>query len=200
MGHIEQKTLDNSLTYSAFREFVTNALQNDKAALNIKDDYMAYAELNEARLHRLDKTLKVSEEATTSLKNLTKKYIWIVISESWCGDAAQSVPMLNKMAEVTDKVEMKIVFRDQNLELMDQFLTNGGRSIPKLVIVEADTLKVLGDWGPRPAGATKLVTDYKAEHGSFDQTGAVELQKWYTKNKGQEVQNEVVELMLSLDK
>lgn len=200
MINIEPKTLENSLSYVAFREFVTNALQNDKAALNIKEDYIAYAELNEARLHRLDKTLKVSEEATNSLKNLKKKYTWIVISESWCGDAAQSVPMINKMAEVTDKVELKIVFRDQNLELMDQFLTNGGRSIPKLIIVDTQTMKVLGDWGPRPAGATKLVADYKEANGSFDQTGSVELQKWYTKNKGQEVQNEIIELMLSLDK
>lgn len=200
MIKIESKTLENSLSYTAFREFVTNALQNDKAALNIKDDYIAYAELNEARLHRLDKTLKVSEEATASLMNLTKKYTWVVISESWCGDAAQSVPMINKMSEVTDKVELKIVFRDQNLELMDQFLTNGGRSIPKLIIVDAESMQVLGDWGPRPAGATKLVADYKETNGSFDQTGAVELQKWYTKNKGQEVQNEIIELLLSLDK
>ncbi|MCC9042639.1 thioredoxin family protein [Myroides sp. M-43] len=197
MINIDPKYIEKSLSYNEFRHYVTEALATDKSILNLEDDYLAYAELNEARLHRLDKTMKVEEEVIAKLAGLKKKYTWIVISESWCGDAAQIVPILNKMAESTDNIELRIVFRDQNLELMDAFLTNGGRAIPKLIIVEQDTLKVLGDWGPRPILAQKVVTDYKATHGVVDEAGKVALQMWYTKDKGHEVQKEVIELMTS---
>ncbi|MGL4581520.1 MAG: thioredoxin family protein [Flavobacterium sp.] len=199
MINIDSKYIDKSFSYSEFRQFVTHALKTDKSILNLEEDYIAYAELNEARLHRLDKTMKVVEEVATQLASLKKKYTWIVITESWCGDAAQIVPVLNKMAEACPNIDMRLVFRDQNLELMDAFLTNGGRAIPKLIIAEQDTLKVLGHWGPRPALGQKVVTDYKAAHGVVDEAGKVELQMWYTKDKGHEVQKEVIELMTSFE-
>ena len=199
MINIDPKYIDKSLSYNEFRQYVTETLATDKDILNLEDDYLAYAELNEARLNRLDKTMKVGEEVATKLVGLKKKYTWVVISECWCGDAAQIVPILNKMAESTDNIELRIVFRDQNLELMDAFLTNGGRAIPKLIIVEQDTLKVLGHWGPRPVLAQKVITDYKAAHGVVDEAGKVALQMWYTKDKGHEVQKEVIELMTSFE-
>lgn len=199
MNKVGLKELNNSFTYAAFRAYVTEALQNNPEKLQLSADYLPYAELNEARLHRLDKTLQVEPEVALVMENLSKDYLWLVISESWCGDAAQSVPMLNKMATITDKVELKIIFRDQNLDLMDQYLTNGGRAIPKLLIVDKETLEVLGDWGPRPADAVELVNNYKAEHGKFDEDGIIALNKWYTKNKGQQVQQEVAALMTSID-
>lgn len=200
MTQIELGTLNKSFSYDDFRSFVSDALEKDSSILGLDEGYLKYTELNEARLHRLDKTLKVDETFAAALKDLNKEYIWIVISESWCGDAAQSVPMLNKLASVGDKIKMLIVLRDENLELMDQFLTNGGRAIPKLIIVEKATNKIVGDWGPRPKGARELVESYKAENGKFDEAGAIELQKWYAKDKGFQVQQEVVDLMLSIDK
>lgn len=199
MINIDPKYIDKSLSYNEFRQFVTDALANDRDKLNLEEDYFAYAELNETRLHRLDKTMKVEETVAEKLVSLKKKYTWIVITESWCGDAAQIVPVLNKMAEACPNIELRLVFRDQNLELMDAFLTNGGRAIPKLIITEQDSLKVLGHWGPRPVLGQKVVTDYKATHGVVDEAGKVALQMWYTKDKGHEVQNEVIELMTSFE-
>ncbi len=199
MSTISQQDLNNSLTYAEFRSFVTEALATNPEKLQISENYLPYAQLNEARLHRLDKTLKVEPEVALVIENLSKDYYWIVISESWCGDAAQSVPMLNKMAEISAKLELRILFRDQNLALMDQYLTNGGRAIPKLLIVEKESLQVVGHWGPRPADAIALVNNYKEEHGKFDEEGIILLNKWYTQNKGQQVQQEVAALMLSLD-
>jgi len=200
MNRVDVKEVNNSLSYTEFRAFVTDALKNNPEKLQLNADYLPYAELNEARLHRLDKTLKVESEVALVMENLSNDYIWLVISESWCGDAAQSVPMLNKMAELTEKVELRLVFRDQHLELMDQYLTNGGRAIPKLLIVDRESLEVLGHWGPRPADAVKVVHDYKAEHGKFDEDGIILLNKWYTANKGQQVQQEVAAMMTTIDK
>ncbi len=199
MINIDATTLEKSFSYADFRTFVSDALANNPEKLQLDESYMAYAELNETRLKRLDKTLSVDVDTAQVLQHLRKEYIWLVISESWCGDAAQSVPMLNKMAETSGKIDLKIVFRDQNLNLMDQFLTNGGRSIPKLIVVEKNTLQVEGSWGPRPGGAVKLLNEYKEKHGQIDENGKVELQKWYTQDKGRQVEQEVLNLMKQID-
>jgi len=145
-------------------------------------------------MHRLDKTIEVTPEVKAKLQNLDKKYIWLVLSEGWCGDAAQIVPVIHKMAEVTDKVELKIALRDDNDALMQHFLTNGGKAIPKLILLDAETLEVVADWGPRPHDAKQLILDYKAAHGIVDETAKIELQKWYLHDKGISIQNEIVEL------
>lgn len=199
MTNIDSKTLGNSYTYAEFRSYVTNALANNPAELNLSEEYIPYAELNETRLKRLDKTMKVEEDVKQKLQQLKGEYLWLVISESWCGDAAQIVPVLNKMAEECNNIELKLVFRDQNLELMDAFLTNGGRAIPKLIIAKKDTKEIIGHWGPRPVLAQKVVTDYKEAHGVVDENGKTELQMWYTKDKGHEVQKEVIALMTSFE-
>src|SRR5690625_5653194 len=79
---------------------------------------------------------------------------------------------------------MKLILRDENLELMDRYLTNGGRSIPKLIVYDPNAEEVLGTWGPRPTEATKLIEDYRAEHGVIDEKVREQLQVWYNKDKG----------------
>jgi hypothetical protein len=146
-------------------------------------------------MKRLDKLTIISEETTAFLQNLTKDYIWLVISEGWCGDAAQILPIVNKMALVSDKIHFKIVLRDDNEELMNLFLTNGSKSIPKLILIEKETMKVIGDFGPRPQAAIDLVKNYKEKFGIIDETIKTDLQKWYLSDKGISVQKEIIDLM-----
>jgi hypothetical protein len=77
---------------------------------------------------------------------------------------------------------------------MDLFLTNGGRAIPKLIALDKDN-NVINTWGPRPTVATKIVADYKAEHGSLDAKFKEDLQVWYNKDKGQSTQEDFVSLI-----
>ncbi|MCQ4503980.1 thioredoxin family protein, partial [Vibrio parahaemolyticus] len=90
-----------------------------------------------------DKTAKVADATKSTIENFDKKVTWLVISESWCGDAAHVMPILNKVAELNDAIDYKIVLRDDNEALMDQFLTNGGKSIPKLIMLDSETNTVL---------------------------------------------------------
>jgi hypothetical protein len=145
-------------------------------------------------MNRLEKTIDVLPEIKIKLQNLEKKYIWLVLSEGWCGDAAQIVPVIHKMAELTDKIELKIALRDDNDALMQHFLTNGGKAIPKLIVLDAENFEVLADWGPRPHGAKQLIIDYKATHGVVDETAKIELQKWYLHDKGVSIQQEIMEM------
>ena len=190
-----KQALENSFSFADYRKKVTSLIAEGKSTGNTQsEDLLKYSELNETRMNRLEKTIEVTPETKVKLQNLDKKYIWLVLSEGWCGDAAQIVPVIHKMADVTDKVELKIALRDDNDALMQHFLTNGGKAIPKLIVLDAETLEVVADWGPRPHGAKQLILDYKATHGVVDETAKIELQKWYLHDKGISIQNEIVEM------
>lgn len=193
------KALFNSHSYLEYRKIVSDLLSEGKSTGNEQsEDLVHYSTLNEARLKRLDKTIQVSEEVSMKLKGLKNEYIWLVIAEGWCGDAAQILPILNKMALETNKIVLKIIFRDLNEDLMNHFLTNGARSIPKLLIIDKQTGKVCGDWGPRPEGALNLIKNYKATHGVVDEEAKTQLQMWYLHDKGLSVQNEVTDMMCAV--
>ena len=190
-----KQALENSFSFADYRKKVTSLIAEGKSTGHTQsEDLLKYSELNETRMNRLEKTIEVTPETKAKLQNSDKKYIWLVLSEGWCGDAAQIVPVIHKMADVTDKVELKIALRDDNDALMQHFLTNGGKAIPKLIVLDAETLEVVLDWGPRPHGAKQLILDYKAAHGVVDEPAKIELQKWYLHDKGISIQNEIVEM------
>ena len=195
MNSILKNSLSNSLSYQEYRNLVTTLFTNGSVTgLEQLDSLLHYTKLNEARMNRLDKTMKVVDDVKLNLINLDKKYTWLVISEGWCGDAAQILPILNKMSEVTNNINLRIVLRDENSDLMNQFLTNGSKSIPIVIILE-ENLKVINTFGPRPNVAKKIVEEYKLKNGTIDETLKIELQKWYLADKGFSTQREIVELM-----
>ena len=110
MKSILETSYSTALKYDEYRNLVTNLFQKGLVTGNEQSESLVhYTELNEARMKRLDKLTIISEETTAFLQNLTKDYIWLVISEGWCGDAAQILPIINKMALVSDKIHFKIV-------------------------------------------------------------------------------------------
>ncbi|MEK8179293.1 thioredoxin family protein [Flavobacterium buctense] len=200
MESIIQNSIANSLSYTEYRNKVSTLLKEGKSTGNEQSEALThYSELNETRMNRLEKTIRITNEFTEKLQQLQKEYIWLVISEGWCGDAAQLLPIIHKMAELSPKIDLKIAFRDENDDLMHLFLTNGSRSIPKLIILDKNTLEVLGDFGPRPQGAKQLILDYKAEHGVVDETAKTNLQLWYLHDKGLSTQTEIMEIMAALE-
>ena len=185
-----------SMNYIQYRNLVSTLLTEGKATGPEQSEALVhYSSLNDTRMKRLDKTMVVTEAHTEKILGLEREYIWLVLTEGWCGDAAQIVPILNKMAAIGDKITLKIVLRDENEALMNLFLTNGGKSIPKLILLDAVTMDVLADWGPRPAGAQQLIQQYKEKFGVIDDTLKTELQLWYHHDKGVSTQNEVLELL-----
>jgi len=196
MKDIIKNSLDKSLTYFEYRKVVSDLLSEGKSTGNVQsEDLLHYSNLNETRMNRLEKTIVITPENAERLKLLKKKYLWLVISEGWCGDAAQLLPIMHKMEVLSDNIDFKIVLRDENEALMNQFSTNGGKSIPKLIILDLETLEVLGDWGPRPKEAFDLVKNYKEKHGVLDETIKTELQMWYLHDRGLSTQNEILEMM-----
>ena len=194
------KALFNSHPYLEYRKLVSDLLLENKSTGNEQsDDLTHYSTLNETRMNRLDKTMKITDENTLKLKSLKKEYIWLVISEGWCGDAAQLLPVVNKMASESGKIELRIVLRDENEDLMNLFLTNKSKSIPIVIIVDKQTGELMGHWGPRPKAAITLIQDYKKEFGVVDETAKTNLQLWYLHDKGLSTQQEIIDLMIEIE-
>jgi len=195
MVKIIAKSLKKGISYTSYRSLVKNLLMQKKSTgKNQTETILNFSILNDRRMDRLDKTLKVSSETLKSMNLLKKKFTFLVIAEGWCGDAAQILPILNKIAEASSKIDLKIVLRDENPELMNQFLTNGNQSIPKIIIID-DNNNVINSWGPRPSIAAKMVLDYKEKNGGIDADLKKNLQLWYNKDKGVNTQAEIIKLL-----
>jgi hypothetical protein len=193
---IINESLKKAISYPEYRTLVHQLVENESTTGNEKTEDLAnYTMLNERRMKRWDKTLKVSEDIKERLTNFNGNVTWLVITESWCGDAAHVIPVLNKIAELSDNIDLKLVLRDDNEALMDQFLTNGGRAIAKLIMIDNAAGEVLNTFGPRPSEATQLVNDYKIKHGGLTPEFKEDLQSWYNKNKGQNIIDDVMTLL-----
>ena len=198
MKKIIENSLQTAISYTGYRSLVRNLLIKGKSTSSEQsEDLTNYSRLNDRRMKRLDKTIKISEDTIQEFKKVKQPQTWLVLTEGWCGDAAQNLPILNKIASDTANIDLKIVLRDENLDLMDLFLTNGGRSIPKLIALDKDN-NVLDFWGPRPTIATKMVADYKEKNGALDPQFKQDLQVWYNKDKGKSVQEDFVNLVAKL--
>ncbi|OMQ12725.1 thioredoxin family protein [[Flexibacter] sp. ATCC 35103] len=191
------KALFNSHSYPEYRKLVADLLVEEKSTGNEQSESLTnYSKLNDARMNRLDKTITISEKILSKLDHLENRYIWLVLSEGWCGDAAQILPVINKMALASHKkIDLRIVLRDENAELMDQYLTNGGKAIPKVIVICKEAGIVRADWGPRPKGATELLAEYKKEFGVLDEKIKTDLQLWYLADKGNSVQEELMQII-----
>ncbi len=196
MRNIIENSLKKSLSYSEYRKLVADLLVEGKSTgENQTDDLLNYSKLNHSRMKRLDKTFNLSENSKEILGNSTTKYSWIVLTESWSGDAAHALSVINKIVEASDNIELKIVLRDENEALMDRFLTNGSKSIPKLIAIDANTKEVINSWGPRPSEATKMVEEQKEKFGALDAEFKKELQVWYNANKGINIEEDILKIL-----
>ncbi|WP_291727051.1 thioredoxin family protein [Bernardetia sp.] len=206
MEYLDKSYLEKSISYQEYRTLGQELLDKGTTTNGDKSpEILEYTNTNMYRMNRLDKTTKLNDNVKTTLENLPsdEKYYWVVMSESWCGDAAQIVPVMNKIAEEAgEKLDIRFLLRDENPDLIDAFLTNGGRAIPKLIFVkqENEKLKIIDSWGARPAEAQKLVVEYKekvkqnpelADFKAFSES----LHGWYAKDKTQSTQNELAELL-----
>lgn len=178
------EAVEDGMSYNTYISLVRELMAEGKSTGHTQnDDMLNYSKLSERRMKRWDKTFKIPESDKAFFQNLSKSITFLVVSEGWCGDAAHALPIINKIAEASPEIDLKIVLRDDNDELIGNFLSNGAKSIPKLIALDED-LRVLFTWGPRPIEATALVDNYKTTHGKLTPEFKEDLQKWYNKDKG----------------
>lgn len=193
---IVQEYLEKAMDYPRYSELVRQLTKIGKATgPNQSEAMVNYTKLGDRRMARWDKTFKIPEDIQQKLKTQHKELVFLALTESWCGDAAASLPIINKVAEASPNITLKVVLRDESLDLMDTFLTNGARSIPKVIVLDKANNEIVGEWGPRPSIATQMVEDCKREHGKLTDEFKQELQVWYNKNKGQNILEDILKLL-----
>ncbi|MCB9223133.1 MAG: thioredoxin family protein [Crocinitomicaceae bacterium] len=169
---------------------VTGAEQND--------DKLVATKLNLARLNRINKTIELDDHLIELVRSLDVNWQWVLIMEGWCGDGAQIAPYINKLSELNDKINLQIVLRDENPEIMNNYLTNGTKSIPILICIDESTDTEVGHWGPRPKAVIEWVKKYKEENPGFSSNDFKKgLHSFYTKDKGGAICNDLYKVISS---
>ena len=196
---LDISSIDRLFTWQEYLEFSRNLFEaqgkttSESEAYNT-EEILEYTKVNFARINRVQKQFDLNDTLENTISELPAKWRWIMLAESWCGDVAQVGPVIAQIAESSDNIEFSIVLRDKNLDLMDQFLTNGGRSIPKLICLDANTYQVIGSWGPRPQALQSLMNNWSSEPLTLMQK-AERLHKWYADDKTEHTQLELNEVL-----
>lgn len=192
----------NSFTYEEYIEEVSSMAQKGTTSGdNQSPSLIEYTKLNFSRMKRLNKTSRLNEDLLNAASSVAANMDWIIITEAWCGDAAQNIPLIALLASQIKNVTLSLVYRDENPEMMDSYLTNGSRSIPKLIIFEEGSGKPLAVWGPRPKEVQDMVMTYKYLQDpkpSYDEF-SIEIHKWYAKNKNQMLQSELLAIFQKIN-
>ena len=192
---ITKELVDSAMSYEQFVYLTEQLLLEGRTTGPDQSESMVgYTRLNDRRMKRLSKTIKLNPSLVKKIEAIRKPLTWLVITEAWCGDAAQSIPVLAKMTGHNELLNMKLILRDENLEVMDAYLTNGSRAIPKLICLDANFQDV-GTWGPRPAPIQKMVMDFKKISDGDYQSFSEKVQLWYARDKAVVLQQEILSLL-----
>lgn len=191
--------LSHSFSYQKYHELVEElALHHRTSGTEQLPERVEATQLNIVRMRRLDKQIEVHPSLLELLGKLTRKLTWIVLTESWCGDGAQNIPVIAKIADQNKNIDLKIIFRDEHTELMDHYLTNGARAVPKLICFDSTTGEELGIWGARPAKIQAMVKEFKSANPNISHDELVKnIHLWYAKDKGQSLQEDFIPLLKS---
>lgn len=194
---VDFSKVKRDFSYEEYFDLVTSlTAANSTTGAELTPEKIEATKLNAQRMKRIGKQFVLSEEIKNSISNLKKKWKWIILSEAWCGDGAQCIPVIAKIAGASSNIELKIILRDENPEIMDAYLTNGGRAIPKLICIDQETKQETGTWGARPAAIQKMVKDFKAQNPGISHHEFVKnLHLWYANDKGKSLETEFTKLI-----
>jgi hypothetical protein len=183
------------MTYREYQEYFETEVSKVKVtpALAEGDAHAKALPLNAHRTRRIEKTYSLSDSLQNVVANIAQKQVWLVLTEPWCGDSAQCLPYISKIAAASPLVEMRILLRDQNVDIMEQYLTRGTRSIPKLISFDQSGNELFR-WGPRPREAMELFLKSR-EAGIPQTTIAEKLHLWYGRNRGKAIEEEFLEIL-----
>jgi hypothetical protein len=186
--------IEKAMTFAEYAKLIDELLAAGKTTgPNQSEAMVGFTRLNRQRMERLAKTTTVIDEVKNALSSIERKMTWLIITEGWCGDAAQNVPAIEKMAAECDLIETRYLLRDENPELIDQFVTSGARAIPKLIAIDSETFEVLGSWGAGPKEAQRLF-ERRRDEGILKPQIMEELQRWYNADRSLSLQKEFAEL------
>ncbi|HFK5596116.1 thioredoxin family protein [Elizabethkingia anophelis] len=187
-----KKFWDEAVAYNEYLRHAGEILGNPRNQQDV--DYLEYYKLGIQRMNRMSEKYLPNEKQVETLAQKNFRGRILIISEAWCGDASQAIPVVVKFFE---QYEVRITYRDQEPSLIDDFLTNGGKSIPIILFLD-ENFNVIGQWGPRPAHGKELLNKHKNDPENYTKDDFYhELQVYYARNKGYDTIEELLEIIPS---
>jgi hypothetical protein len=181
------------MNWSTYFNFFESIVKGESKPESYNDaDIFNYTKLNLTRTKRWLKKGTINPDLKEKLNQITEKQNWVLITEPWCGDAAHNAPFIHLLSECSPNIDLTIQLRDSNSEI-DQYLTNGNKSIP-LLIIRDDKGNDLGVWSSRPKKCQDYFENMKREELPISEI-KTRIQEWYNHDAGYELQNELLELM-----
>lgn len=183
------------MSYFEYSDLVHSLMEKGRTTgADQSADILKYARQNVRRMEEVFSAVEILPEVSAIIQQISIPQTWYVLTEGWCGDAAQILPVIHSMSEANEAIEIMILLRDENLSLMDLYLQDGKRSIPKLIAVDKRSSMELFSWGPRPVDLQILLDDWVRRQLSFDEMNTY-LHAWYDEDKTMNTQREIVELL-----
>lgn len=184
----------DGLTPAEFRAQWAAKLDQPMAGLDRTErKYVHYARYNWDRSQAIEDAYAPSERLREALASLDAPQRWMVLTEDWCADSSFTLPVILEAAAASTLIDVRILPRDAFPEVMDRYLTNGGRSIPKLVAFAEDGTELF-QWGPRPATVTALREQMQADGADARMLMQATL-AWYAEDGGRALDEELAEVL-----
>lgn len=189
--------LATGLSYPAYRQHIAEALATPAPDEKLAKMLPHYRQAVD-RMEQVAPTVALLPELRAALGQLTGHYLWAIITEGWCGDASHTVPIMEAVAGASGgHLTTRYFLRDSHPDLIDRYLTNGGRAIPIAVVLHADTRTEAGVWGPRPAPLQAIHQELKAREAPFKEV-ITTVNDWYDADASRTTQHELLALVQQL--
>ena len=194
---LSAEQLATGLPYPAYRQHIAEVLADLSPTEQVAKMLPYYRQAVD-RMNQIAPTVALLPELQVALGQLKRQYIWAIITEGWCGDASHTVPVIEAVAQASGgHLDTRYFLRDSHPDLIDRYLTNGGRAIPIAVVLHADTLTEAGVWGPRPAPLQAIHQEMKAKETPFKEV-ITTVNNWYDEDATRTTQQELLALVQGL--
>lgn len=189
-------------TYPEFIDYVNSLWKSGSVTgLTQSTDRLNATKINLQRMRRLSRAAQISKKLISEVENIEGKWKWTLIVEGWCGDAAQLGPYIYKVSELSESIDLEIILRDENPEIMDDYLVDGNRSIPILICTDDNSKKELGFWGSRPKSVVNWIESYKIQNPNCSpEEFKKDLHLFYTKDKGDAINKDLYDAIIKWKK
>ena len=200
MKAIIEQAIQSAISFETYKTLFEKLVEEGRTTgSNQSEGYVSYTKLNWSRYKRAEKHVQLSESTIFQLQSIETPITLLIITEAWCGDASQALPVIEKMETISSNLTAKLVLRDEHEALMNLFLTNGAKAIPKIIALD-NKFNVIGTWGPRPSELQQKVVEFKIQKPTATGIDISSMtQKWYNENRGAAIQYELLEMISQLE-
>lgn len=193
---ITSGVLERSISWDAYLQLMKDVVASPNPPGVYADEKMhRYTQSNLERTNLVLDKMVLNQKLYNALSELKGDWVWLVLSEPWCGDASWGTTALYILSTATEHIDFRILLRDTNLDIMQGYQTNGGNAIPKLVCLRKSDLAELGTWGPRPQVVQALVNEMKADASIGFKENVRRLHAWYEADMTNSIQDEILDLV-----